>query len=56
VARHVGQLEPDGPAGLALPDGGAVDGVAVGRYVIDAQCHQIAAAQFAVDGEVEQGQ
>jgi hypothetical protein len=53
---HLGQFESDGPAGLALADGGAVDGVAVGRHVIDAQRHEIAAAQLAVDGEVEQGQ
>ena len=56
VARHLGQLEADGPAGLALADSGAVDGVAVGRHVIDAQRDQIAAAQLAVDGEVEQRQ
>ena len=31
-------------------------GVAVGRHVIDTQRHQIAAAQLAVDGEVEQVQ
>jgi len=45
---EVGQLEADGPAGLALPDCGAVDGVAVGRDVIDTQRHQVAAAQLAV--------
>jgi hypothetical protein len=54
MARHLGQLEADGPTGLALADGRAVDGVAVGRHVVDAQRDQIAAAQLAVDGEVEQ--
>jgi hypothetical protein len=56
LTRHLGQLEPDGSAGLALADSGAVDGVAVRRHVIDAERHQIAASQLAVDGEVEQHQ
>jgi hypothetical protein len=56
VACHLGQFEPDGAAGLALADGRAVDGVAVGCHIIGAQRYQIAAAQLAVDGEVEQGE
>jgi hypothetical protein len=34
---------------------GAVDCVALRRCVIDAQCHEIASAQFAVDRQVEEG-
>ncbi len=56
MARHLGQFEPDGSAGLALPNGCAVDGVAVGCHVIDPQRYQITAAQLAIDGKVEQCQ
>ena len=56
MARHLGQFEPDGAAGLALPDSCAVDGVAIGCHVIDPQRYQITAAQLAIDGEVEQCQ
>jgi len=38
-----------------LPNGGALDGVAVGRDVLDFQAYQVAAAKLAVDGEIEQG-
>src|SRR5262245_55722659 len=46
VARHLCQFEPDGSAGLALPGGRAVDGVAIRRHVVDAQRRQIAVAQL----------
>jgi hypothetical protein len=44
------QLEPDRLARLSLSNVGAVDGVAVGRHVIEAQRDEIAAPQLAVDG------
>jgi hypothetical protein len=34
---------------------GAVDCAALRRHVLDAQCHEIASAQFAVDRQVEEG-
>jgi hypothetical protein len=46
MARHLGHLESDGPAGFALAYGCGGHGVAVGRHVIDAQRHQIAAPQL----------
>src|SRR5262245_36907494 len=56
LSRDLCQFEPDWPARLSLPDVGAIDCVAVGCHVIDAQRDEIAAPQLAVDGEVEQGQ
>ena len=50
------QLEPHGRTSLPLANVGAVDRIAVGRRVVDAQSNEIAAAQFAVYGEVEEGQ
>jgi hypothetical protein len=43
------------PTGFPLAHVGAVDCVALRRHVIDAQCHEIASAQFAVDRQVEEG-
>jgi hypothetical protein len=56
LLRHLGQLEANWPTGLALPDIGAVDRVAVGRHIIDLESNEIAAAQLAVDGEIEERQ
>ena len=56
VPSDLRQLEPDRPARLSLANVGAVDGVPVGRHVIDAQRDEIAAPQLAVDGEIEQCQ
>jgi hypothetical protein len=53
---HVGQLETNRPTGLALPGVCAVNRVAVGCHVIDVERHEIAAAQLAIDGEIEERQ
>jgi len=54
LAGLVGQLELHRLLGLVLEDDGAVrDGAAV-RDIADAQRDQVAAAQLAVDGEVEE--
>jgi hypothetical protein len=37
------------------PSGPVTDGNLPPRHVIDAQCHEIASAQFAVDRQVEEG-
>jgi Protein of unknown function (DUF2817) len=55
LARLLGQFEPHRPPGFPLAHVGAVDCVALRRCVIDAQCHEIASAQFAVDRQVEEG-
>jgi hypothetical protein len=52
----IGQLELDGPSRLLLADGCAGQGIAVRRYILDAEGHDIAAAKLAVDGDVEQCQ
>ena len=49
----LGDFEPDRNARLFLPDGGAIDGVSMGRNVVDLESHDIAPAQLAVDGEIE---
>ena len=54
MPRHIRQFEPDRPTGLPLAYVGAVDGVAVGRHVIDTKRDKIAAAQLAVDRKIEQ--
>jgi len=56
LPRHFGQLKPNRPTGLALPDVGAVNRVAVGCHVIHEKSDEIAAAQLAVDGEIEERQ
>ena len=53
---ELGQLKANGPAGLPLPDIGSVNRIAVGRHVIDAQCNEVTATQFAVNGEIEKCQ
>jgi hypothetical protein len=51
-----GKFEPDRAASLFLTDRCSIERGAVGSYVIDANCHDITASQFAVDGEVEQSE
>jgi len=53
---YFGELKPNGPASLALPDVGAINRVAVGCHVIDAKRNEITAAQLAIDGEIEERQ
>src|ERR1700726_1825272 len=52
----LGDFESDRNARLFLPDGGAIDGVSMGRDVVDLESHDIAPAQLAVDGEIEHRQ
>ena len=54
LAGLLGNLEPDWAAGLPLPNGCAVECVAVRCHVIHADANHVAAAQLAVDGKVEQ--
>jgi hypothetical protein len=49
-----GDLKLDWPAGLSLNDAGAVSYLAANANVVDAQPHEVATAQLAVDGEIEQ--
>jgi hypothetical protein len=50
---YLRQLKSNRPARLLLTNIGAVNRVTLGRNVIDAEGDEIAAAQFAVDGEIE---
>ena len=52
----LGYLEPDWAPRLPLPNGCSVEGVAVRCHVLYTDGNDVAAAQFAVDGEVEQGE
>ena len=52
----VGQLEPHRLPGLVLQDDGAMGNGAAGGDVTDATVDHVAAAQLAVDGEVEEGE
>jgi hypothetical protein len=56
LPRLLGQFEPHRPIGFPLAQVGAVDRLAMRRHVIDAQCDEIASAQFAIDRQIEQGQ
>ena len=54
--RHsgvLGDLKLDRPTGFSLSDGGAVSYLAANANVVDAQLHEVAAAQLTVDGQVE---
>ena len=55
-ARLLGDFELDRPSGLPLDHGGAIAHPATGAHVVDLQRDEIAAAQLAVDREVEQGE
>src|SRR6266853_3822706 len=52
----LGDFEPDRNASLFLPDRGTINGVAMGGDVVDLERDDIAAAQLAVDGEIENRQ
>jgi hypothetical protein len=47
------QLEPDGAPGLFLPYGRAIDGMAVWRHIFYFEADDIAAAELAVDRQIE---
>src|SRR5262245_49103023 len=53
-ARLLGDLELHGPASLLLDDDGTVLDLAAGGDVIYAQPDQVAGAQLAVDGQIEE--
>src|SRR5215467_15348108 len=55
LARRLGQLEANGPARLPLPHGSPVVGIPIGRDVINAQGHEVAAAELAVAGATCRG-
>jgi len=50
------QLEPDWPSRLFLPHGCAIDGMPVWRHIFHFQADHIAAAEFAVNCEIEHRQ
>jgi hypothetical protein len=52
----LGQLELDCPSGLSLPNRCSLNCVAVRRNVLDFEGHHIAAAELAVDGQIEHGE
>jgi hypothetical protein len=56
LSGHFGQLEANRMTGLPLPDSRSVKRVSVGCHVLDAQSDEIAPAQLAVDGEIEERQ
>jgi uncharacterized protein (DUF2336 family) len=56
LARLLGDFEPDRKTGLVLPNDGTVDGIAMWRDVLDPEAHYVAAAQLAIDREIEEGQ
>ena len=56
LTGHLRQLKANGTAGLPLTDVGAVNRVAVRGHVIDSESNEIAAAQLAIDCEVEERQ
>jgi hypothetical protein len=56
LPRHFGQLEANRATGLPLPHVGAVNRVTIGRHVVDAESNEVATAQFAIDGKIEQRQ
>lgn len=50
------QLKLDRPPGLLLDDHGTLSDSPAGNHITDPQSDQVATAQLAVDGQVEQGQ
>jgi hypothetical protein len=48
LPRQFGQLKPNRSSGLSLPDSCPINGIAVGRHIIDAKRDEVAAAQLAV--------
>jgi hypothetical protein len=54
LASWLGQLKPDRTAGLFLAHACAIDGVPVGRNVIDFDCDNVTTPELAIDREIEQ--
>jgi hypothetical protein len=46
LPRGLSQLKANWPTSLPLPNIGSVDGIAVGRYIIDPQRNEVATTQF----------
>jgi hypothetical protein len=53
-SRLLGDLELNRPVGFHLDHGGAVAHMASHGHVVDPEANQVATAQLAVDGEIEQ--
>jgi hypothetical protein len=56
LARLFRQFEPDRAVSFLLPDSRAVESVAIRGDIVDADSHDIATTQLAVDCEIEQSQ
>jgi hypothetical protein len=56
LSRLVGELEPDRPARLLLTDGGAIHGITTRGHILDADGDHVAAAQLAVDCQIEESE
>jgi hypothetical protein len=56
LACLLGDLKPDRPTRLVLPNGRAVDGIAMWCDVLDLEADYVAATQLAVDREIEERQ
>jgi hypothetical protein len=52
----LGNLELDRPAGFLLNNSSAVANMPSFAYVVDPEPHKVAAAQLAIDREIEQGE
>jgi hypothetical protein len=55
LSRLVCQFEANRPAGLFLANSGSINCVSARRHVVDMESDDIAAAQHAVDGPIEEG-
>lgn len=56
LARLLSDLGPDPPTRLALPNGRAIDGIAMWRDALDLEVDQVAATRLAIDREIEERQ
>jgi hypothetical protein len=56
LARLLSDLKSDRKTGLALPNGGTVDGIAMRDDVLDLEAHHVTATQLAIDRDVEKRQ
>jgi hypothetical protein len=56
LPRLFGQLEANWATGLSLPHGGTIHGVAVRSNILTLDGNNVAAAQLAVDRQIEHGE
>jgi hypothetical protein len=54
LAGLLRDLEANGPSCFSLTNGGAIDGITIGRYFGDPQANDVTSTEFAVDGQVKQ--